>query len=389
MTRQQRKDHHSRRKSIIGFVVCLCCFFLCIQIYTSAKYTLATSAAHRARAIKNMQADAEQEKFAARNNKELDNTGATTSITTKQYTAKPWAAICTMVRDEELYMDEFVDYYLGLGFKQLYVYDTHPNHTLKMHWNNTAPKGVRLFHKVLPNAHDNQQRTYTECVQDLRNLTNPPKWVMFIDADEYLVFQNVTQYDTVTNFFQQYVPNGALQISWIIFGTANETKYRPEPVTKRFQYRVKGPHAAGGFTKTIAVLDHIDYVLNPHEVILNEVALKEGHRRIAMDGLEITTAMLHRSRRLRATDIIALYHYQYKSLEENHIRRCIRGYKHKSSRMKERALCKMSTTPGSVFNNLAWETLKRNVPKYRTYDENDNDESSSPAPPAAPSNNLL
>lgn len=191
--------------------------------------------------------------------------------------------------------------------------------------------------------------------------------VMLIDTDEYLVFQNVSQYDTVTDFLQEYVPKGALQISWITFGTANETKYRPEPVLKRFRYKVAGQDSGDGFTKTVAVLDHIDDVKNPHYVVC-----KPGYSRITMDGNAIgKTAIIPRSRRKHKTDVVALYHYRYKSIEENHVRRCVRGDIYKFTKAGEMLICGWDTAPCNAYDDSAWQTLKKNVPKYRIYDNDD------------------
>ena len=280
---------------------------------------------------------------------------------------KSWAAICMVVRDEDPYIDEFVDYHLGLGFKKIYVYDSHPNHTLSNWTAGQTNEGVQLKHRILSNDVGVQEEVYSECVHELRNLTHPPKWVMFLDGDEFLVFRN-GQYTRVTDFLDDYVTSGSLQISWLVFGTSNKTQYEPKPVTQRFKYRTREPDKG---TKTVAVLDHIEKVTNPHYVIL-----KRGYKRKAMDGLqkEVSFGGAHCCLPLgrRNTTIVAVHHYRYKSLEEFHYRRCVRGRIYKRDSKMEKAFCTQTTYPGEVYDDLAWETLKRNVPKYEKYSEDDN-----------------
>jgi hypothetical protein len=52
------------------------------------------------------------------------------------YVNKPWAALCAVMRDEDLYINEWTDYHLALGFQHIFIYDSHPNFTLS-EWHTT------------------------------------------------------------------------------------------------------------------------------------------------------------------------------------------------------------------------------------------------------------
>ncbi|KAL3917838.1 MAG: hypothetical protein SGILL_004522, partial [Bacillariaceae sp.] len=317
----------------------------------------------------------------------------------------PYASICMVVKDEDLYINgkqcarflldnnvrvrardhiavslislvlfslppglltEFVDYHLGMGFKNIYIYDTSENHTLK-EWKQTREHDrVHVVHRLPPSNKDEakhvQRIVYNECADELRNLTIPPKWVMFLDGDEFLVVRN-SSHVHLTDFLEKYVPDGALQISWLVFGTANETHYKPLPVLKRFQWREPVPNIN---TKTIAVLEHLEDAINPHYV-----QLKKGYKRRAMDQRSAepnfggAQCCLPESR--RDTSVAAIHHYKYKSAEEFHYRRCVRGriYKH-----VQYSFCKENDLPpGDVFDDSAWEIMKQNNPTYRKFDE--------------------
>jgi hypothetical protein len=65
----------------------------------------------------------------------------------------------------------------------------------------------------------NGSTTHLTAANRLRTLENPPRWVMFLNGDEFLAFRDGL-YDDVNDFFLDNVSSWALQISWLVFGTA-------------------------------------------------------------------------------------------------------------------------------------------------------------------------
>lgn len=205
-----------------------------------------------------------------------------------------------------------------------------------------------------------QEVVYSSCVDRLLNRTDPPTWVMFLDGDEFLVLR---QHANVTAFVQQHLPKGgALQISTVDFGTANLTNYEPVPVLKRFPWRRAEPHHN---TKTIVVLEHLQAVTNPHYVLV-----KPGYKRHAMDGRpkepSLGGAWCCLPLERHDTSVAAIHHYKYKSIEEHYYRRCVRGRIYKDY---EFSFCGQDTWPGEVYDDTAWDILKRHHPKYRIFDD--------------------
>jgi hypothetical protein len=173
--------------------------------------------------------------------------------------SEPWAALVAVLRDEERCIDEWVDYHLALGFRKMHLGDCQGK---------TAPPGVFFTSledmPIDPQGRGVQEQIYDMAAKRLRTLKNPPRWVMILDGDEFLVFRDGS-YDNVNDFFSDHVKSGSLQISLLIFGTGNQTAYRDEPVTKRFRYRTATPHVN---TKLFVVLDHLEKVKSPHYVNL-------------------------------------------------------------------------------------------------------------------------
>jgi hypothetical protein len=173
---------------------------------------------------------------------------------------------------------------------------------------------------------------------------------MFVDGDEFLTLRDGS-YAHVTDFLTDHLTVGALQISWLVFGTGNQTKYLDEPVTKRFQYRSEKPHMA---TKTVAVLDDIQR-MEVHYAILN----KHRNKRIGMGGRRVGIAGALCCLKDGDTSVAAVYHYKYKSEEEFYRKSCIRGRINTAP-----TKCGEDFRVGEVFDDTAWQMLKRNVPKY-------------------------
>lgn len=263
------------------------------------------------------------------------------------------------MKDEDKYITEWSLYHLGIGFKRVYVADSHPNYTLANWTEGMTNPNINVSHVVLPKNGPVQEKVYNNCANELRALPDPPKWVMFLDGDEFLVLRNggKKNYTTVTDFLEDHVKRGALQISWLVFGTGNQTNYTAEPVTKRFKYRLDEPAEQ---TKTVVVLDHLREVVNPHYV-----NVKKGYKSVAIKDKRPANRAGARCclpPHRRDTSVVAVHHYKTKSYEEFYYKSCVRGriYKHVTSKCKE----VQQPIIGEVYDDVAWEALKRNVPKY-------------------------
>jgi hypothetical protein len=280
----------------------------------------------------------------------------TPKLSSMSNSSEPWAALVAVLRDEERYIDEWVDYHLALGFREIHLVDCHPNRTLA-EWGKTAPPGVFVTSledmPIDPQGNGVQEQTYDMAVKRLRTLKNPPRWVMISDGDEFLVFRDGS-YDNVNDFFSDHVKSGSLQISLLIFGTSNQTAYRDEPVTKRFQYRMATPHIN---TKLVVVLDHLEKVTSPHYV-----QLKDGYKRRGMGGAKVGMggALCCIDPRKSKTSVAAFHHYKTKSEEEFNFKNCVRGRNNRNAKRH----CGAKPQVGEVFDDTAWQFLKNHVPKY-------------------------
>jgi len=161
------------------------------------------------------------------------------ATTTTQSTSH---AICTLVKDDEAYIDEWIDYHLSLGYTKIYMLDTTSEYWFEQ-WgmersstsSSSAP--VKVIH--LPgNITDVRFKAnaYRECME--MYLSNHHDSLTFLDVNDFMVLGKGSLIDSVDNYLQSSL-NCAYSIPRRFFGNAGQTVYDPLPVTKRFMYRIE------------------------------------------------------------------------------------------------------------------------------------------------------
>ena len=280
------------------------------------------------------------------------------------------AAICVIVKNEELYLDEWVDYHRALGFDGFYIYDNSDDFEMKQ-WGKLKGNHVRLRH--MP-GEKSQMLAYIDCHRRIADNGNY-EWIAFFDVDEFLVLK---RHDHVSDLLEEHCPTGKLGVNWVWFGPNHWNVPVPEPVTRRFVYRDANvaPHV-----KTIARVGDIHRLhvfKDPHNFV-------ELHKKLKM----------HDTRRTRFSgpynpngpiDVVALHHYNTKSYKEQVAKRH-RGrasapttdeYRTEAEDSFLGALQtdrlpfddrRMASDPAYVFDDSAWRFLKTHVPGYALFDE--------------------
>jgi hypothetical protein len=173
---------------------------------------------------------------------------------------------------------------------------------------------------------------------------------MVLDGDEFLVFRDMDKYPDVLTFLMEQLQSGSLQINWVVMGSANETVYRDEPVTKRFQLALSGSQYPE--TKAVAILDHVTgWRVHYH---------KPGYGGIGMGGRRVGLAGALCCIKNGDVSVAAIFHYKFKSFEEFNRKQCERGDIYKALKHT----CPATVQPGDVFDDSAWRAVTRLVPKY-------------------------
>ena len=151
-------------------------------------------------------------------------------------------AVCLVVKNETLYIDEFIDYHIALGFSPIYIYDNSPTFELNNSYaafyrsigaNTSWYQSRQDIHQYIRLLHfprsPVQIPAYDQCIKrDAKNST----FVALIDVDEFVVLK---RHSNIVDFVKAYCDFrcGQISINWQNMGTSGETKYSAVPVLKR------------------------------------------------------------------------------------------------------------------------------------------------------------
>ena len=282
--------------------------------------------------------------------------------------------MCCIAIDEEAYIDEFVDYHLGLGFNKIFVYDNSEYFEMKYWWRNKKTITGRNIDVIHYPGHNKQGEAYLECAKRAKeyNLT----WAAFFDVDEFLVLK---KHDSVDEFLSEHVSEGSIGVNWFFFEEGGKMTYEPLPVTKRFLYRqpIVNQHI-----KSIVRLEHMDMSKAPH---VHFPYLLRGTNHDT-NGKSIDGPF----NEMGPADVAVLHHYHTKSFKEyvtkrkrgradeedlNQVRRsdayvqavdsAVANFK---NALVDDSFAANVTAQGCIYDNSAWTTMKQLVPKYEHYD---------------------
>jgi hypothetical protein len=133
-------------------------------------------------------------------------------------------ALACIAKNETLYIEEWIQYHLYLGFDKVFVYQNDWRLQLD------SP----LVEKIEFDGGGRQTEAYNNF---LSTYYNDYEWVAFFDVDEFLVLK---QHDSVKSFLNRYNEFDGVAINWYLFGDNNQ----PSPtnnysVLSRFTKRSK------------------------------------------------------------------------------------------------------------------------------------------------------
>lgn len=222
------------------------------------------------------------------------------------------AIICAVLKNEELYVDEWIKYNKYLGFDFIQLYDNSDGGSAKIAY---LPQKYGDFVRVqhLPGA-SIQLKAYNLCA---KKYATEKFWAAFIDVDEFIVLR---KHPSIKILLSELMPRvSALSINRIFFGSNGHLHYDEMPVLKRYTARTKG---VDNYVKTITYLPDALRIDNHYSLI------KPGKRRVDCHNrnlLENTGSTNNKG----TEDIAAIYHYYTKSFDEFRAKR-LRGdvYKH-------------------------------------------------------------
>ena len=218
-----------------------------------------------------------------------------------------------MGKKENLYIKEFVDYYIKLGIDKIFIYDDNEPNTEKIFDIVGNLKQIKIYENI-KNRIKKQSQAFNDCYKNNRNDYD---WFLMIDMDEFLVIIN----NTLKNYLSNPIFNKCdfIKFHWVFPSDNNLLYYDNRSLFERF----KPPYTKSIFIKSIIKggINKLKYsVHSPREspernITCNNVGKKIKYKKLnfeSIDQINIEKAYI--------------IHFKFKSTEE-FIRKYKRGYK--------------------------------------------------------------
>ena len=208
-------------------------------------------------------------------------------------------AICCIVKDENEYLEEWINYHLKTGVQHFYIYDNESSTPI---YNILA--GLNLLNHATVTGIKGKAKqvdAYSDC---LKKFGTKSRWIAFIDIDEFIVAKT-TGGDLVA-FLKDYEQYGGLGINWQIFGSNGHIEKSGQSQLERFKLRANEDHEVNAHIKSIVQPKYVKSPTTPHnfKYIKNKFCVNENF-------MPITGAFSKVS-----VNKIQLNHYFCRSVEE-------------------------------------------------------------------------
>jgi len=172
-----------------------------------------------------------------------DKTHKNTYINKKPKDFKYYLSVVVIVKDEALYIEEWLEYHLLLGVQKFYLYDNESSDNLTQILQPYIKAGI-VEYKYFPYK-KKQVFAYNDILEKAREETY---WLAIIDLDEFIV---PIKNETIPDFLKDFEQYAGVKINWITYGSAGEKHWRKELVMERFKKHEKTNAHLGRVVKTI------------------------------------------------------------------------------------------------------------------------------------------
>ena len=141
--------------------------------------------------------------------------------------------ICTLCKEENLYIQEFIDYYRDLGYDHIFIYDNNDINGERLE--DVIKKEIdEGFVSIINYRGDRDKpimRIYTDCYE--KNSKNY-SWLSYFDIDEYLYLkpEGIKIKEFLSN--ERYKDCQNVKFNWVLYSDDEKLHYENKPVQERF-----------------------------------------------------------------------------------------------------------------------------------------------------------
>jgi hypothetical protein len=209
-----------------------------------------------------------------------------------------YLSLCLIAKDENSYLQEWLDYHILLGVEHFWIYDNESAVPISSSLSEYIDQGWVTVNMI--KGKSMQMFAYDHCVQTYQHES---KWIGFIDTDEFIVLHTP---ELLSTFLTRYEPYGGLAISSLFFGHGgNKTRPKGGQIAG-FRYRTSEQFSNNRLVKMIVQPERVIFPKDPHTFLFKEpfFAINDKGRRVDTQLFPCQV------------DTIQLNHYFTRSAEE-------------------------------------------------------------------------
>lgn len=223
-------------------------------------------------------------------------------------------ALCTMGKNENLYVKEFISYYFKLGIDKIFIYDNNDLNSEKI--SDMIDSQYKEYVKIYQTKNlkiFNQSQAFTDCYEKYKNKFN---WILMVDMDEFLYIKR----DKLKKYLLKPIFKKCdfIKFQWVIPTDNNHLYYENKSLFERF----KGPYKKSKYIKSIirGNISRLKYWIHS--------PIKSPYKNISCNN--IGKKIIKKQLNFQFIDKINIkkafiIHFEYKSTEE-FIKKIKRGY---------------------------------------------------------------
>jgi hypothetical protein len=210
-------------------------------------------------------------------------------------------AICCIVKDEDDYLEEWINYHRKIGVQHFFIYDNGSKKPVKQIIKEANLKEYATVHSIIGKV--KQLEAYDACLKHHGYLS---QWIAFIDIDEFIVPKSTN--GNLVEMLKDYEQFGGLGINWLLFGSSGHLEKTNRPVLERFLLRAKTDFHVNRHIKSIIQPRFVVQAAGSHAFFFkkNYHCVNENYITIHDSFADVSIRKIH------------INHYYCKSLEEYH-----------------------------------------------------------------------
>lgn len=195
-------------------------------------------------------------------------------------------AVCCIIKEENDYLKEFVEYYKNLGIDNIIIYDNNDSDGEDI--NDSIKEYIDTGYVIVVEDKDKeaQQRfAYNDCIAKYGREYD---WICFFDVDEYLILQ---KHDNIKDYLAGFPETcDCIHINWRCMSDNNLLYNDGRPLIERFTEAIDKNESINNHIKSIVKVTKMNnpYYGNPHYFAgCNECRLNNGNLCSSYDSFNV------------------------------------------------------------------------------------------------------